>query len=342
VILEVGGGGIWGECDHDIPADMAGQPLNVLGSWISDQTLPMDPIPSAIASGISNIVAAGSVTTGSATGSFSVSNPKVIAFDSKGDAWITALNPDRLVELSPNGQTIGSFSAGVFPNGIVVDASDNVWVTNYTPNTLTELSSSGTILKTISLPFSRPAIIAKDLLGNFLISYDGSGNWITKVSPSGQILANFLSGSGPYGLAVDQGNNIWVTNRSDNTIWKMSPSGARIFSVGVGSTPYGVVVDPAGDAWVTNYLSNSVSKISNSGSYLGTFSVGAQPWLLAVSPQGNIWIPNSGGSSVMELSPSGTLLKVIPANNPIAVAIDPAGNPWYTDYAAASVVKLAP
>jgi uncharacterized repeat protein (TIGR01451 family) len=155
VILEVGGGGVWGECDHDIPADMAGQPLNVLGSWISDQTLPMDPAPAVIASGSSNLVAPAS-TTGSIVGNFSiVPNVKLT----------TGRDFFRTVQLGNYVYTIGGFDT-TYLHGAAQSTIDQATI-----NPDGTLSSFHRLPNGLSTPRSR---FTHAVIGSYLYAIGGS------------------------------------------------------------------------------------------------------------------------------------------------------------------------
>lgn len=59
--------------------------------------------------------------------------PKGIALDSKGNAWVAAGGTNLVYAYAPNGQAFGSWSGGGMdvPWSVTVDPKDNVWVANF-------------------------------------------------------------------------------------------------------------------------------------------------------------------------------------------------------------------
>jgi len=285
----------------------------------------------------------GVVLCDTASGSFPVTHPSCLAFDSHGRVWVTRRSPDGVDVLSSNGHPLASYAVGQIPYGIVIDAADNVWFNNYGSNTLTELNSAGQTVRTVALPSGRPTSIVQDHQGNFFVTYDIEGGFVTKVSPNGQILGNYGVGGGPAWMAIDHAGNLWVPCRYSDSVWKLAPDGHALFAVGGGGqNPAGVAIDPAGNAWVTNEGGGTVSKFNASGGLIATYNAGNYPQDLTTDASGDVWIPNLNGGNVVELSPNGTLLRSVPAQRPFQVRIDPTGHPWFTNSGGNSVVKLAP
>jgi hypothetical protein len=63
-------------------------------------------------------------------------NPKGMALDSRGNAWVTAGALDLIYAFDKKGKTIGAFGGGgiLGPWGVGVDSDDNVWVANFGPD----------------------------------------------------------------------------------------------------------------------------------------------------------------------------------------------------------------
>ncbi len=64
-----------------------------------------------------------------------------IAIDASGNIWIVdyGANPGDVIELSPKGDFINTYTVGSQPKGIAIDASGNVWVSNSNSNTVSEI-----------------------------------------------------------------------------------------------------------------------------------------------------------------------------------------------------------
>ena len=93
----------------------------------------------------------------------------------------------------------------------------------------------------------------------------------------------------------------------------MSSAGATLGTYSVGPIPYGVAVDQSGNVWVTNAGSANVTKLSSAGATLGTYSVVSGPVGVAVDQSGNVWVANYGSANVTKLSSgsSGVLVPLV-------------------------------
>jgi len=154
-------------------------------------------------------------------------------------------------------------------------------------------------------------------MGAHLIAVDAGGNvWIPGYSTSG-----------PYGLM--KLSSLGVV---------LSPTNG--YMGGGALNPYGVAIDQSGNVWVTNdtFLINStvsVSKFSNTGDPLSP-STGFAPnnpqlgVAIAIDAQGNAWLPY--GLGVAELSPAGEIITsnsgTPGAGTPGGLAIDANDDIW--------------
>jgi len=342
VILEIGGGGIWGECDHDIPADMAGQPLNVLGSWVSDQTLPFDPVP---ATSTMSLVVQAPPTASSATGTVlqaisTKTAPLHQTFDTSGNLWFTSFTGNSVTELSPAGVTLRTLSTGANPWGIACDPTGNLWVTNYSSNSVSKLSQAGVILGTFGV--SSPQGIAVDTNGNaWAASWFTSS--VTKLAPNGSIVGVYPVGPQPQSIAIDSLGYVWVSNYGGNSVTKLASTGRLIGNYAVGTNPEGLTVDSANNIWVTNFNSHNVTKLAQDGTTLGTYPVGLNPVWATPDGSGNVWVVDYGSGTVNKLSASGTILGSYKVGLlPTGISINSSGEIWVANSGSASLMKLAP
>jgi streptogramin lyase len=256
------------------------------------------------------------------------------------------------VPLSPSGGYTGGGLAGQ-PKGMAIDLNGNAWITNYANASISEFSNAGTPLSTSSgftgNGLAYPSVPAVDLAGDLWVP----GSAISFFNSSGvPATGSGITGGGvnaPTSVAIDSSGNLWVSNRAGNSLTKLSSSGSPISS-SAGYTgggldyPYSVAIDSSGNVWASNRPANSVSKFSSSGSpispsagYTGGGLDGA--YSLAIDGAGNVWASSYFANSVSEFSNSGTAISNASGflgagafGYPYAIATDSAGNVWTTGY----------
>ena len=265
--------------------------------------------------------------------------PLGIAIDSSGNVWITNFGSNNIIELSPDGTTIGSYPAGIEPWGITIDSQDNVWVANEGSNTITELSPDGTTIGTYPAG-SSPIGTAIDSFGNVWIA-DWGSTTITELSPHGAAIGTYFAGSEPAGIAIDSFGNIWIADWGSTTVTELSPAGTTIGTYSAGRSPVSIAIDRLGNAWVANEGSNTLTELSSDGTTIGTYPAGSSPIGIAIDNSGNVWVTNISSNTVTELSPNGTTIATYSVgNNPNGIAIDRSGNVWVANKGSNTITEL--
>jgi len=201
----------------------------------------------------------------------SIYYPGGVTFDSNGNLWV-ADTSNRLLEFKPpfsNGQNasliLGNFasdqgvSAGMVsqPLGIAFDKNGNLWVAD---------SGNYRVLR-FDAPFSSGQA-ASLVLGHQDFTTGGEG-----VSSSANILRD------PYGIAFDEGENLWVTDSGNNRVLEFTAPftngqnaslilGQTIFNAGAINTagntassldqPHGIAFDKNGNLWVADSENNRI------------------------------------------------------------------------------------
>ncbi len=260
----------------------------------------------------------GTVLTGTAglTGG-GLAQPVSAAFDSAGNAWLAnfgAVSPGSPVvsEFGANGAAITSngFACGAACTQIAIDTGGNVWVSGKPQ--VSVLRNSGHPLSTFSLNGISSGL-AIDSRGNGWAI--GSGANLSRLTLPGtvtQFSEGVTSTSGELnGIAIDGGDNIWVTSPRNNRIGEFSNTGAGLSPVagytgGGLNGPVGIAIDGSGRAWVTNRDGSSVSAFAPDGTPItpatGYHAAGiSNPRGIVVDPSGNVWTSNFTGNSVTEL-----------------------------------------
>ncbi len=218
-----------------------------------------------------------------------------------------------------------------------------------------------------------PASIALDASGNvWAANYCGSNSpcsSVTELSPAGQPLSpsNGFSDTPDtlwedYGLAIDPGGNVWVTNQQSassvnggqGSVSKLSNSGqiGSTFSGGGVYFPVAVAADTDGTIWVANEGDSTVSKLGANGSAIsgsGGWGAGqlAGPSAVAIDANHFAWFANQYASSgsVTSISPDGNTVNVISSggDHPSSIATDrigTSGHVWIANYSTSSVSEL--
>jgi sugar lactone lactonase YvrE len=201
---------------------------------------------------------------------------------------------------------VGAAASFHSPNAIAIDGNGNLYVTdngNYTIRKITPTGSVTTIAGTaggqgsangtgVVVGFQGPCGIATDIAGNVYVT---DGNAIREITPAG-VVSTFAGtvgttgsadGSGssasfnlPVGIAIDNQDNIYVSDTGNNTIRKITSAGVVSTIAGsagqVGSAdgtgaaarfnqPGEIAVDQAGNLYVADTNNYTIRKISASG-----------------------------------------------------------------------------
>jgi NHL repeat/Bacterial Ig domain len=217
-------------------------------------------------------------------GTATFNDPEGLAVDSSGNVYVadsgnhkirkidTAGNVTTFSGTGAVGSNDGAFNVARFegPVGMAFDGNGNLIVTSN--NRIRRIDPAGTVVTiagtggygftdgfALGAKFSSPTGVAVDGAGNVIIA-DLSNNRIRKLTPEGMV--STLAGNGvqnptdgpgatasfkfPYGVAVDGGGTVYVSDRGNNKIRKVLPDGT--VSSYAGSGAYGVDDGPASTA----------------------------------------------------------------------------------------------
>jgi uncharacterized protein (TIGR03437 family) len=157
-----------------------------------------------------------------------------------------------------------------------------------------------------------------------------------------------LEGGAPYGVAVDQAGNFYVTDEEPSFpsemphILKLAPGGTTTVIAGNGpdgfsgddgpatlavlNTPQGLAVDAAGNIYVADYGNHRVRKIDTSGNintiagngktlFSGdngpAMSAGIDPFDLALDSAGDILVVDQFNNRIRKIAPNNTITTVV-------------------------------
>jgi len=290
-------------------------------------------------------------------------------FDSEGNLWTgdnftigwqgrDSLWQGNATKFNPNGKPLSPMTTGFTGGGmqggsfgLAIDARDNAWIATYGGQSIAVFDKNG---KPLTPPEGITFGGRLGLMQGIIVTPTGDV-WALGVS-KGQLLffpgGDYTKGrlvcegrdvepcksfTGPFHLAIDQQNRIWVSNgllRHVTRFPASDPSKAEKFETGWSGS--GLNIDSQGNVWVTNRLGNSWSRAILMAELLEKALTGGNPdpdLTRAMSRQ-----TASDGGSVSLLRPDGSQYPGSPFTagglpGPWAVVVDGNDNVWISNFA---------
>ncbi|MFF9410829.1 NHL repeat-containing protein [Streptomyces anandii] len=249
------------------------------------------------------------------------------------------------------------------PHGVAVDGSGNLYIADYSNHRVRKVTPDGIITTVagngqpgfvsdggpaVATKLNAPIGVAVDRSGNLYIA-DYSNHRVRKVAPDGIITTvagngqgGFVSDGGPavatkiyypWGLAVDEADNLYIADRYNHRVRKVTSNGVITTVAGNGQPGYiadggpavattlhypsSVAVDGAGNLYIGDGHNHRVRKVTPQGAittvagngiagYIadGGPAVGQQlyyPYGVAVAPSGDLYIGDSANHRVRKV-----------------------------------------
>ena len=290
-------------------------------------------------------------------------------FDSEGNLWTgdnftigwqgqDILWQGNATKFNPNGKPLSPITTGFAGGGmqggsfgLAVDANDSAWISTYGGKSIAVFDKNGK-------PLTPPeGITFNGKLGLMqgIIAAPNGDMWALGVSKNqllhfpkgdmnkGQIVCegreaepckSFL---GPFHLAIDQQDRIWVTNGAGAHVTRFpasDPRKAEKFSTGWSGS--GLGIDSQGNAWVTNRLGNSMRGELTVADMIARLEFGGNPDEVLTRTMSK---HRGGDGSVTLLKPDGSEYPGSPFKGgglpgPWAAVIDGNDNVWVSNFAA--------
>jgi trimeric autotransporter adhesin len=268
-----------------------------------------------------------------------LANPAGLAMDAAGNLYIAVQgsinsvpnNVNLILKVSPSGAvtTVAGNGTGGFsgdggpatsaelngPSGVAIDAQGNLYIADTLNNRVRKVTPDGTI---------------STVAGNGTSLYSGDG---------GPAVAAQLSG--PRGLALDAGGDLFIADTGNNVVRKISASGTIITVAGNGTpgfsgdggqataaqlnSPAGVAVDGNGNVFISDTANERVRKVSANGVITTYAGNGSSP----PESMNPITVGDGGLATGAELS------------TPLGLAVDAAGNLYIADSQDNAIRKVA-
>ena len=219
-----------------------------------------------------------------------LSGPGKIMFDSEGNAWtgvnfiiggqsLDAFWNGNLSKFAPNGRALSPSPTGFTGGGILgpgfgtaVAADDKVWVTSTSGKTISLFDKNGKALSPSKgydfdgqLGLMQSIIVTpngdvwaldfgKDQIIYLPRGDVGKAKFYCQAPEGKSKKDNPCKLKGPFHLAIDQKERIWVTNAVGDTVTRFpasDPTKFEVFPTG-GHSGKGMAIDSRGNAWIAN------------------------------------------------------------------------------------------
>ncbi len=295
-----------------------------------------------------------------------------IMFTSKGEAWMNAnfvvgtqgsdsLWNGNLTKFAPNGEPLSPMTTGFTGGGLLgpgfglaVDANNRAWVDSTSGQTISLFDTNG---KPLSPPEGYNFGGKLKTMQGIIVTPNGDvwaldfGDDKVVHMPKGDpSKAKFYCQStdgkpnkdspcklnGPFHLAIDQQERIWITSAIGHTITRFpasDPSKVEVFPTGGGSGK-GMAIDSKGNAWITNTLGTGLTletKLHIEALKLKGRTLSAIDEVVITD-----LLSHEGLGSVSILAPDGSPLPGSPVNGiwgAWAVSIDGNDHAWVAQFA---------
>jgi streptogramin lyase len=178
--------------------------------------------------------------------------------------------------------------------------------------------------------------------GNLWFTETGSTGEIVKLSPGGQVLSEYSTGTTnqPINIVAGSDGNLWFIDGGPSpAIGRITPNGEiNEYRAGLGSgAPAGLALGAGGDVWFTEEgTPPAVGRITPGGEiklFTSGFNAGSEPGAIVEGAEGDMWFTDSGTNAIGRVTPSGSVSELsIPEGflDPYDIATGPDGNLWFT------------
>ena len=229
------------------------------------------------------------------------------------------------------------------PHGSVTDGAGNVFVADAANHRVQRFNGTGGSPTSLSIPLLNlsfaPTDVALDASGNIFTAGPGGVDEFSQSLLGVQI--GHWDSPGAYGIAVDSGGNVYVSDQTNKQIHKYTSNGTLLGSFGSSgsgqgqfATPYGLTTDGSGNVYVADPGNNRIQKFNSNGGFLAQWSMvyasgGGQHSLdvrdVAVDGSGRVYAPDADNSLVGVFKTDGTIDHIFGATSGACTMHSPQG-----------------
>jgi DNA-binding beta-propeller fold protein YncE len=260
--------------------------------------------------------------------------PRAIAIDRDGSLAVVDFRA-MIQWLSPDGEPITQWQTPTHqfgrPSGLGIDRSGRLLVADSHYHRVLVYDRQGNLLKTLGGDdgtgplvgrFGYIADVESDSLGNLYIAESQSAERISKVSPEGELLAEWGSiGTLPgqfqriRSLTFTPDDRLLVADACNHRIQIFDANGKFLSQFGHAGTqpgemmyPYDVALAPDGTIYVCEFGNSRVQRFNEQGESLGIWgkpgrNVGElwNPWALGIDSAGRLYIVDSNNHRIQRV-----------------------------------------
>ena len=208
------------------------------------------------------------------------------------------------------------------PSGLGIDNDGNVMVADSHYHCVRFYTPDGEYLRTIDGPFSYISDVVQDDEGNYFLAEFGEAQRITRIDPSGKILARW-GGQGsepgqfsrPRALALGPDGLLYVADACNHRIQVFDKDGTLVRLWGEAGEergqlkyPYDLAFDGDGHLFLAEFGNHRVQKFTAEGRSLGTWGGPGRepgklhcPWGLAVDRFGRVHVLDTENHRVQRI-----------------------------------------
>jgi streptogramin lyase len=293
------------------------------------------------------------------------------AFDSQGNLWTgdnftvgwqahDTLWDGNASKFAPNGRPLSPITTGFTGGGIqggtwgvAVDANDNAWLSSYGSKSITVFDKNGKPLtppEGITLNgdlglmqgiVATPSgdVWAVGLSKNQLVHFP-NGDWTRgRLVCEGRDVEPCKSFLGPFAIAIDQQERLWVANAIGGHVTRFPASEPnKAEKLNAGWSGGGLSIDSQGNVWVPNRLGSSLRGALVVADAIATLKLGGNADEVVTRAMSRQTGGHEGGSMTL-LRPDGTQYPGSPFTGadlpaPFGATVDGNDNVWVSNFAA--------
>jgi virginiamycin B lyase len=217
-----------------------------------------------------------------------------------GTVWFAMYKANKIGHLDPRSGSFRSFpvpTKGSVPHGITYAADGSIWFTEAQGSKVGHLDPDTGTIKEIATN-SGGNTIARDSKGYMYLTM-GRTNQIGRVNTkTGESTAYDLltKNAQPYGLIVDQKDQVWWCQLFGDSIGKLDTRTGKITEYPTPtkiSAPRRLAVDKGGVIWFTEWIASKLGKLDPATGKITEYDLptpASEPYEVAVDSEDTIWV----------------------------------------------------
>jgi len=231
----------------------------------------------------------------------------------EGIVWFVMYRANNIGRLDPRTGQFRSYPVPTpqsVPHGIDWALDGSIWFTEAAAGKLGRLDpETGDIVEIPNLPGGNSII--KDSTGKMYWT-SGRTHQISMVDTSSRetkIYDLLTPKSNPYGIVVDQKDQVWWTQMIADKIGKLDPKTQEIteYPVPKLAAPRRITVDSKGNIWFTEWRRSKVARMHPDTGEITEFDMpqaNSDPYDLMVDIEDKVWVTGFQSNTIVHLDPS--------------------------------------